>query len=59
MKTILLADDDKNIRLLLEAELTLEGYRVILASIRLEALKRTREKNARLTNTGFENARYV
>ncbi len=31
MKTVLVADDDKNIRSLLEAELTLEGYEVILA----------------------------
>ena len=30
MKTVLVADD-KNIRSLLEAELTLEGYEVILA----------------------------
>jgi len=32
MKKILIADDDKNIRLLFETELTLEGYQVILAS---------------------------
>jgi len=37
MKTILVADDDKNIRLLLETELSLEGYQVILANTGLEA----------------------
>ncbi|MBA7703761.1 hypothetical protein ES703_112555 [subsurface metagenome] len=36
MKTILVADDDKNIRLLLETELSLEGYQVILANTGLE-----------------------
>lgn len=40
MKTILVADDDKNIRLLLETELSLEGYQVILANTGLEALKK-------------------
>ena len=40
MKTILVADDDSNIRLLLETELILEGYRVILASTGSEALKK-------------------
>jgi len=28
MKTVLVVDDDKNFRLLLEAELTLEGYNI-------------------------------
>ena len=32
MKTILATDSTRNIRLLLETELTLEGYNVILAS---------------------------
>jgi len=43
MKTILAADGNKNIRLLLEAELSLEGYKVILASTGLETLKKIRE----------------
>jgi len=44
MKTILVADDDKNVRLLLETELILEGYRVILASNGLEALEKVKDK---------------
>lgn len=44
MKTILATDGNKNIRLLLEAELSLEGYKVILASTGLETLKKIREK---------------
>lgn len=40
MKTILVVDDDENIRLLLEAELTLEGYEVILADGGLKALRK-------------------
>ena len=32
MKTILATDGNENIRLLLEAEFSLEGYKVILAS---------------------------
>jgi len=44
MKTILVADDDKNIQLLLETVLTLEGYRVILANNGLEALKKIKEE---------------
>ncbi len=44
MKTILVADDDKNIRLLLETELSAEGYRVILASNGLEALEKVKDK---------------
>ena len=44
MKTILVADDDKNVRLLLETELMLEGYRVILASTGLETLKKIKEE---------------
>jgi len=44
MKTILATDASKNIRLLLEAELSLEGYRVILASTGLETMKKLREK---------------
>ena len=40
MKKILIADNDKNIRSLLEAELTLEGYEVILAdSVRNKDIK--------------------
>jgi len=42
MKTILATDSNRNIRLLLETELTLEGYNVILASTGLETLKRIR-----------------
>ncbi|MCK4617433.1 response regulator [Candidatus Aerophobetes bacterium] len=45
MKTILVADDDKHVRLLLETELTLEGYRVILARNGLEVLKRMKEES--------------
>lgn len=44
MKTILATDSNENVRLLLETELTLEGYRVILASTGLETLKKIREK---------------
>jgi len=44
MKTILVADDDENIRFLLETELTMEGYRVVLASTGLEALKKIKEE---------------
>ena len=43
MKTILATDGNKNIRVLLEAELSLEGYKVILASTGLETLKKIRE----------------
>lgn len=44
MKTILVADDDKNVRLFLETELMLEGYRVILANTGLETLKKIKEE---------------
>jgi len=37
-------DDDKNFRLLLEAELTLEGYEVVLADNGLAALKEIKEE---------------
>ncbi|TET12877.1 response regulator [Candidatus Aerophobetes bacterium] len=44
METILVVDDDKNFRLLLEAELTLEGYEVVLADNGLAALKEIKEE---------------
>ncbi len=44
MKSILVADDDKRIRLFLERELTAEGYQVILANNGLEALKKVEEE---------------
>jgi len=44
MKTILATDSNKNIRLLLETELSLEGYRVILANTGLETLKKIRDQ---------------
>jgi len=44
MKTILVADDDENIRLLLETELTAEGYQVILANNGVEALEKIKEE---------------
>ncbi len=44
MKTILASDGNENIRVLLEAELSLQGYEVILASTGLETLKKLREK---------------
>jgi len=44
MKTILVVDDDENVRLLLEAELTLEGYEVVLADNGLTALKKIKEE---------------
>ncbi len=44
METILVVDDDKNFRLLLEAELTLEGYEVVLADNGLGALKEINEE---------------
>jgi len=40
----LVVDDDKNFRLLLEAELTLEGYEVVLADGGLQALRKIKEK---------------
>ena len=43
METILVVDDDKNFRLLLEAELTLEGYEVVLADNVLAALEKIKE----------------
>ncbi|MBA7586576.1 Regulatory protein AtoC [subsurface metagenome] len=43
MKTVLATDGNENIRLLLETELTLEGYKVILASTGLETMKKIRE----------------
>ena len=43
METILVVDDDKNFRLLLETELTLEGYEVVLAHNGLAALKKIKE----------------
>jgi two-component system response regulator (stage 0 sporulation protein F) len=42
MKTILATDGNENIRLLLETELSLEGYRIILAGTGLETLKKIR-----------------
>ena len=44
MKTILATDGNENIRLLLETELSLEGYRVILAGTGLETLNKIREE---------------
>ena len=44
MKTILATDGNENIRLLLETELSLEGYKVISASTGEETLKKIREK---------------
>ncbi|KKL25373.1 hypothetical protein LCGC14_2405940 [marine sediment metagenome] len=44
METILVVDDDKNFRLLLEAELTMEGYEVVLADNGLTALKKIKEE---------------
>jgi len=44
MKTILVADDDKNIRELLEIELSLQGYQVILANNGLEALTKIKDR---------------
>lgn len=44
METILVVDDDKNFRLLLETELTLEGYEVVLVGNGLAALKKIKEE---------------
>ncbi len=44
METILVVDDDKNFRLLLEVELTMEGYEVVLVGNGLEALKKIKEE---------------
>jgi DNA-binding response OmpR family regulator len=44
-KKILVADDDKNIRVLYEKELTDEGYEVILAEDGDDALLKTKEYN--------------
>ena len=43
MKTILATDSNENIRLLLETELTLEGYEVVLVDNGLAALKKIKE----------------
>jgi DNA-binding NtrC family response regulator len=45
MKTILVVDDEKNIRTLYEQELTEEGYNIILASNSDEAVEKYREGN--------------
>jgi DNA-binding response OmpR family regulator len=44
MKTILVADDDESLRMLLKEELTDEGYRVITAINAREALKIVEEE---------------
>ena len=44
MKTILVVDDDKNIRELLEIELSLQGYQVVLANNGLEALTKIKDR---------------
>ena len=44
MKTILVADDDKNIRELLKIELSLQGYQVVLANNGLEALTKIKDR---------------
>ncbi len=44
MKTILVADDDESLRMLLREELTDEGYRVITATNAREALKIVEEE---------------
>ena len=49
MKTVLVVDDDKNFRLLLEAELTLEGYEVILTEGGLKALRKIKEETPDLS----------
>ena len=46
MKTILASDGNENIRLLLETELSLEGYKVILASTGLKTMKKMRERKS-------------
>ena len=45
MKTILVVDDDKNLRRLYRAELEAEGYRVLLASDGAQALTVVREEH--------------
>jgi DNA-binding response OmpR family regulator len=45
MKTILVVDDEKNIRTLYEQELTDEGYHVILAGDGDEAVEKYKEGN--------------
>lgn len=42
MKTILIAEDDKNQLLLYEQELSREGYNIITAKDGLEALKKSK-----------------
>ncbi len=44
MKTILATDGNENIRLLLETELTLEGYEVILTEGGLKALRKIKKE---------------
>ncbi len=45
MKTILIVDDDKNLRRLYKVELEAEGYRVLLASDGREALVTVQDQN--------------
>jgi CheY-like chemotaxis protein len=45
MKTILVVDDDKNLRRLYREELEAEGYRVVLASDGNQALAAVRDEN--------------
>ncbi len=44
MKTVLIADDDRNLRRLYKEELEAEGYRVVLASTGNEALDLVRRE---------------
>lgn len=44
MKTVLVVEDNKNLRLLYEQELRLEGYNVILARNGREAIEKTEEQ---------------
>ena len=45
MRTILIVDDDKNLRRLYKVELEAEGYRVLLASDGREALVTVQDQN--------------
>lgn len=57
MKTILVVDDEEDIRLLYEEELADEGYRVITANDGLEALEQIKTQNPDLVTLDLKMPR--
>ncbi len=57
MKTILVVDDEEDIRLLYQEELADEGYRVITANDGLEALKQIKTQNPDLVTLDLKMPR--